>query len=175
MGDTYAETAAYDKALELLLCVSAELAATEAGSPARAFVAPGAEVAWDECECGQLTVQTLQTYPSDRFPLQKLDGPFTRCAPKLTVVEYQITILRCISVQDDEGVAPPALNLQADARTDAIDRAAVRRGVLCCLTDPNPLVMSNFLLQQQLAVTSSGQCMGSELHVLVALNNCVAC
>jgi len=168
-------TAILDQANELLLCVSAELAGLDAGAPARSFVAPGAQIAWDDCECGQLTVHVLRAYPSDTFPILKQDGPFTRCAPKLTVAEFIVTILRCVAVQDDHGRAPTAAKLAANAVTDQLDRAAVRRGVICCLEPEDPRLRRNFLMQEQLAVGSEGECMGSELHVFVGLPNCRDC
>jgi hypothetical protein len=168
-------TAILDQANDLLMCVSAELAALDAGAPARSFVAPGAEIAWDDCQCGQLTVHVLRAYPSDSFPILKQDGPFTRCAPKLTVVEFVVTILRCVTVQGDQGQAPPAAKLAEDAITDQLDRAAVRRGVVCCLTADNPLLQRSYLIQEQLAVGSEGECMGSELHLFVGLPNCRDC
>lgn len=167
--------AIWDKANELLVCVSAELAALEAGSPSRAFVAPGAEIAWDDCECGQLTVHVLRAFPSDTFPILKQTGPFTRCKPRLTVAEFVITILRCVSIQDDEGRAPSAADLHADGLTDQRDRAAVRRGAICCLQADDPRRQLNYLMQDQLAVGADGHCMGSELHLFVGLPNCQDC
>jgi hypothetical protein len=168
-------TAIWDQANALLLCVSAELAGLEAGAPARSLVSPGAEIAWDDCQCGQLTVHVLRAFPSDKFPILKLDGPFTRCAPKLTVVEFVVTILRCVPVQDDQGRAPAAAKLHAAALTDQLDRAAVRRGIVCCLTAEDPRRQLNFLMQEQLAIGSEGECMGSEQHVFVGLPNCLDC
>lgn len=167
--------ATFAMAQRLLDCVGAELAATEAGAPARALVAPGAEIAWDDCECGQLSVHMLRAYPSDSFPVLKQAGPFGRCEAKLTVVEYVVTILRCVPVQDDQGHSPPAAALTAASVTDHADRAAVRRGVACCFESDDPRAPTQRLIQEQLAVGSEGQCMGSELHVFVGFNNCVEC
>lgn len=167
--------AVHGMATQLLTCVSAELAALEAGAPARSFVAPGAEIAWDDCECGQLTVHVLRIFPSDTFPLLKQTGPFSRCAPRLTVAEFVVTILRCVPVQDDQGNPPTAAALGAAALTDQLDRAAVRRGVVCCLTAEDPRRQLNYLVQEQLAVGVEGVCMGSELHLFVGLPNCQDC
>lgn len=167
--------AVWDQANQLLECVSVELAALEAGSPPRAFVAPGAAIAWDDCQCGQLTVHVVRLYPSDTFPTPKQTGPYSRCAPRMTVGEFVVTILRCVPVQGDRGESPSAVALHGAALTDQRDRAAVRRGVVCCLTPDDPRAARNFLMQEQLAVGSEGECMGSELHVLVGMPNCLDC
>lgn len=176
MGAFTEELATWDMSNRLLQCVSAQLAETTAGSPARALVIPGAQVAWDVCECGQLTVHLRTMYPSDSFPAQKLSAPFEKCDPAAwSVAEFVVTILRCVPVQDNRGNPPAAAELHAAALTDQIDRWAVRRGVTCCFEDEDPRAPTPRLLQEQLAVGAEGRCMGSELHVLVGLRNCEAC
>src|SRR5688500_5709375 len=119
-------------AQRLLECVAQELAATPTGAPPRMLVATGAEIAWDECECGQLTVHMLRAYPSDQFPVIKQVGPFTSCEAHHTVVEYVITILRCVPGSQDDGTPPVPAHVTAAAEVDHMDRWAVRRGVVCC-------------------------------------------
>lgn len=175
MGAVTPATAVWDMANRLLLCVSERLAATPDGAPARSMVIPGAQVAWDQCQCGQLTVHTRTAYPSDNFPAQKLTGSFDKCPATWLVVEYVITVLRCVPVQDNRGNPPAPDALHAAAERDLLDRHAVRRGVTCCFADENPALRTPRLQQEQLAVGVEGQCMGSELHVLVALRNCEDC
>lgn len=175
MPATTTATATFDMAERLLNCVGAALAATTSGAPARSLVSPGAEIAWDDCECGQLSVHMLRTYPADSFPALKQTGPFVRCEAKLTVAEYVVTILRCVPVSHDDGSPPTAAALTAASRIDHEDRWAVRRGVGCCFANDDPLAATQYLIQEQLAVGSEGQCMGSELHVFVAFPNCLPC
>lgn len=169
----------FDQAQALLLCVSEQLAATPAGSPARALVAPGAEIAWDNCQCGQLTVHTLELVPSDTFPVQKQLPPFNDCGFAWWVVHYVVTILRCVTIQDEDANPPAPADLTADAGIDLLDRWAVRQGIACCMQaykaanpagPPRP-----WLPQSQLAVGAEGQCMGSEAHVLVGFLACGDC
>jgi hypothetical protein len=155
---------------QLVQCCRTQLVATEAGVPDRTCVVPGSDLVWDECECGLLAVQTLRTYPSESFPIIKQTKPFN-CAVPLTVVEYKVSILRCVAQAAEGAEAPTCAAMQDDAITDLQDRWAVLRGVHCCLA-PRPLP---YLVQEQLAIGEGGMCAGSELHVLVALGNCVEC
>jgi hypothetical protein len=174
-GSVELPDAMFNMAERLLDCAGAALAATDAGAPARALVATGAEIAWDNCECGQLSVHVLRTYPADTFPVLKQSGPYERCQTTFTVVEYVVTILRCVPVQDDSGQPPVPAAMTAAARTDFTDRWAVRSGVMCCLADDNPLTRNPMLVQEQLAIGDEGMCAGSELHVLIGFSNCNPC
>lgn len=174
-GRVTAVDATFNMAERLLDCVGAQLAGTTQGAPSRAFVATGAEIAWDDCHCGQLTVHMLRTYPSDNFPLLKQAGPFNRCEAKLSVVEYVITILRCVPVQDNRGNPPAPGRMTDAARLDHEDRRAVRAGVACCFDDEDPRKPGFRLVQEQLAVGDQGMCAGSELHVFIGFPNCAPC
>lgn len=169
MTKTIERTALFTKADEILQCVRKALAETEAGAPPRACVVPGAELLWDDCDCGLLAVTTLRAYPSDSFPVLKQTGPFNRCNAALTVVEYVVTVLRCVPMSDDNGHPPPCEDLTEASIRDLEDRWAVQRGVRCCLDG------TMHLIQEQLAIGEQGRCAGSELHVFVALPNCEAC
>lgn len=159
-------------ALHLLGCAQAQLAATPGGSPERAGVVPGAQIAWDDCECAQLTVHIPQVYPSKTFPAPKQEPPWGRCTSPLMVAEYVVTILRCVPVQDDAGNPPSIADLEAAAMLDLADRAAVLRAVSCCLSDLERGLPRFMLMQQQLAVGGEGMCAGSETHVFVGLPAC---
>lgn len=177
MSGTIEATAIWDMAERLLLCASEALADTEQGSPEAAYVVAGSQVAWDYCHCGgQLTVHVRTAYPSENFPAQKLTAPFIGpCSATWTVVEYVVTILRCVPVQDDDGHPPPPADMHEAARLDMLDRAAVLRGITCCFEGEDRRRPTSHLIQEQLGVGAEGQCAGSELHVLVALPNCRPC
>lgn len=159
-------------ALHILGCVQAQLAATPGGSPERAGVVPGAQVAWDVCECSQLTVHTAQVYPSTKFPSPKQEQPWGKCTSGLMVAEYVVTVLRCVPVQDDQGNPPPIADLEAAAMRDLADRAAVLRALSCCLADLDKALPRYMLMSQQLPVGGEGMCAGSETHVFVGLLPC---
>lgn len=68
---------------------------------ARAFIQVGREVAWDfDCE-GQLSVRAITARP--HYP----NGPRTaQCGPIYYEVTLGISVLRCVSTVDDNGIAP---------------------------------------------------------------------
>lgn len=176
-------TARYDIAAALLEAAAAELdlfagAGLGQGAPDRRCVYPGAELPWDNCDCGLLAVHIKTTYPSESFPFQLGgQGASVSCKVPWTVVAYAVTILRCTPGMDDAGRPPPCPELDAAARLDFLDRSAVWRGVACYLATPiNPGGDTRpHLLQEQLSIGDQGQCAGSELNVLVGLANCVRC
>lgn len=173
MADPLPELSLYGMASRLLGCAQVSLAASLAGSPERASVVSGAQIAWDTCDCGgQLTVHTARVFPSDAFPVQKQEPPYRRCKAKLVVVEYVVTILRCVPVQDDAGTPPPVSAMDHAAQVDASDREAVLSAVSCCLEDLDDRLPKFMLMTEQLPVGDQGMCAGSETHVLVGLPNC---
>lgn len=164
----------------LLQCSAAMLdAETDAGAPARQAVAVGSDLVWDECECGLLAVQTVRIFLSDNFPVVKQAGPFNRCHGAIfTVVQYHVSILRCVAQPRGNEEAPSAADMTNDSMIDLEDRWAIRRGVECCLADEadtNPGTAPQYLLGEQIALGEGGKCAGSQLAVLVALKNCLEC
>jgi hypothetical protein len=164
----------------LLTCAAASLDAnTEAGAPDRKAVVTGSELVWDQCECGLLAVLTPRIFLSDSFPVVKQAGPFNRCHGAIwTVVQYQVSILRCVAQPEGTAEAPLASAMTQDSMIDLEDRWAVRRGVECCLAaeaEAHPGTAPLYLLGEQLALGEGGKCAGSQLEVLVALKNCEPC
>jgi len=176
--------ATYKIAERLRECVSQRLAETPGGEPERSCVVAG-HVAWDDCECGQLTVSIVRTYFSSNFPNEGNVDPAPAgnrgCGPPLMVVEYDITILRCAPIGDSDDLAPTCEALDAAAQVAAYDAWAVRWGAHCCLkawaksNDPN-ISIADFVFRGQEFVGPSGMCQGSTLKVLVGLiNACPPC
>jgi hypothetical protein len=151
--------------LGLLGCVAAQIAVTPEGAPDRACVVPGGEVAWDDCECGQLTVHHTAVYPSRSFPEPDLAAPFTKCDPPFWVAEVVITMVRCVPHGDGEN-PPSCEGLEAAAAVQDRDIEAMQMGVTCCLAG------QFHQMRDHLTLGPSGACSGSELHVLVGFGNC---
>lgn len=76
-----------------------------------AYVAPGAEVAWDECCAGHLYVRIVSVAP--------VFGPLAADGNPCTVKSWAATIglgtLRCVEVVDDRGRGPRPYDLTADS------------------------------------------------------------
>lgn len=160
----------YLVAQDLLDCNATALGSTAAGAPERRCIYTGSELAWDACDCGTLSVHVPRTYLSETFPDIKLRPPFKGdCQIPFTVVEYVITILRCVPGMGPNAAPPACSELNLAAATDLDDRQAVLFGTRCCLA------ARMHMIGEQLAVGEQGQCAGSELHVFVPFSNCVAC
>lgn len=77
----------------------------------QAYVAPGAEVAWDECCAGHLYVRTVSVSPV--FGPRAADGD--ACSVRYWAATYALGTLRCVEVVDDRGRGPRPFDLTADA------------------------------------------------------------
>jgi hypothetical protein len=183
--------AAYLVAQQLLTCALDKVEATWVDEPEwnlqRACVVWG-EIAWDNCECGQLVVSIGRQFPSNEFPFDAGTGIGTgvgvvsrqsRCGSPIWIIEYEISILRCAPIQDEQGDPPPCADLDESARRLAIDAWAVRTGIGCCLAELKTELEANgapsiheYLIREQIATGPAGGCAGSSLMVSVGLRNC---
>jgi hypothetical protein len=144
----------------------------------RACVVPGAQVAWDDCCDGQLAVAVTRTYLSDNFPIEygaggAVAGP---CAPAWLVADLFVQVIRCTPTLDESGAPPDCQALDAAADQLAADGWAVRKGVSCrlgALADADQLVDWRVGVQQSLG--PEGGCAGSQLQLLVCLDNACQC
>jgi len=69
----------------------------------QAYVAPGAEVAWDECCAGHLYVRTVSVSPV--FGPRAADGE--ACSVRYWAATYALGTLRCVEVSNGVGPAVP--------------------------------------------------------------------
>lgn len=86
-------------------------AAALSNTVAQAYVAPGAEVAWDECCAGHLYVRTVAVTPV--FGPTAADG--NHCSIRYWNATLALGTLRCVEVVDDRGRGPRPFDLTADA------------------------------------------------------------
>lgn len=185
MGQSNANPfAVFDIASHIKDCVLERLEMTSKGLPERACVISG-ELAWDECECGQLTVAIVSEYESNgtAIPRAGAENPGRRsCGPPLYVANYVVTMLRCAPTGTN--TAPPTCaELEAFARMSTEDAWAVRLGVICCLDEaisnrlPNGTKLyRDFVVGTQTRIGPQGACGGSALPVSVTIDNgCYPC
>lgn len=162
---------------------------TSEGAPDRSTVETG-DLAWDECECGQLAINLLQAYPSESFPSPRgLSGPeggarsdSNPCGPQFFVFLYEVTMLRCAPVASPSGEAPSAEAVTDAARISTEDAWAVRAALQCCFSDLSrrrpgqPRVIERYMMDTQTFIGSQGMCQGSSMQVAVAIHNgCYPC
>lgn len=178
------DTRAYTVAQRLLDCASDRLEETSEGVPARVCVLTG-PIAWDECQCGQLSVAITNSYPSSNFPTPSANTAASfgsgRCGEPINVFTLTASMLRCVPVSDDAGNPPSCEALAASALVSVEDAFAVRAGILCCLTtmlrerDLNGTsVIMGFTVGSQDFVTG-GMCGGSVMTVQVGILSFCPC
>lgn len=150
----------WDRAAALLECAVEELDLVAnpdvEGAPPRVFVNPGGEVAFDDCceHGGQLWVRVIRAHPVSPIPTK-----VTREVPCQDPVGVQLGlgIIRCVHVLGDDGDAPSADVLTADARQMVCDMASLLRAIECCDTDDEGTT-----LDQWLPIPAQGGCVGGE-------------
>jgi hypothetical protein len=111
-----------------LACASTALAANP---PGRAFVAPGQEVAWDDCCDGQLHVRLISLGPDNALQTRKASGQ--PCGPEFWIATIGLGIVRCAHTVDDEGNAPTPGQISSDANDMTGDLTALLDAITCCI------------------------------------------
>lgn len=194
MPTTRDPLAAYTIAATILACVETRLEqvwadypnllpADQAVPPRSCVIAGG--IAWDDCECGQLVVTIRETYPSTAFPQRIAESADatsqSRCGAPLKVFEFLVSMLRCAPTGHNEH-PPTCAELDQAAQVATIDAHAVRTGVFCCLRDlaqtrdeANAKQIHDFTIAAHPMTGPAGACQGSELRVLVGINNPCPC
>lgn len=170
--------AGYELAEHLMECIRPYLAGTTGGLPNRMCITTG-EIAWDDCECGQLAISATTQYESANFP-QPWTGDQNqgvgKCGPPLFVYQYTVSMTRCAPTSEDEN-PPPCADLAAAARITMEDAWAVRAGIMCCMcagVRPGPNGMKTFeryWVGPQTEVGPAGMCQGSEITVAIGVKN----
>jgi hypothetical protein len=141
-------------------------------SPCRYGVVPGA-IAWDECECGALYVTILRTFLSDTFP-EVQEAPVGIGSDAVwEVAEIVLQVLRCAPQPDAPAQLAPEANPMDDAARlmaqDSFNMLAAVQLELCTMKNSIPEDISDFLIMEATAVGPEGLCVGTEMHVMVAL------
>lgn len=139
-------TTYYDAVTEVLACINDALIEHEVdgtlGEPGRVLIAPGNEVPWDGCECGQLAaVFQHGPYPSTNFPIENQDGQNNgNCELGSSAVRVLISLTRCQyhpqGVESPKKFVPPTVAQQnAASRLQQVEAFYIRETLLCCLQD----------------------------------------
>lgn len=160
---------AYTVAEALLACAYAGVDHTGSLAINRVCMVPGAETAWDNCTCGQLTIAEERRYPSNAFPAESVDNE-ENCGEPYVVIALRLTLVRCVSIPDASGNPPTCTALAAEAQQQMKDKTDLRRAVMCCLTNMHDAEdIDSFQLGAQDSVGPAGACAGSDMLILVGL------
>lgn len=170
--------AAFDLAEYLLECIRPSLQTTGEGLPGRMCVHTG-EIAWDDCECGQLVVSLMAKFDSGTFP-----EPWTgtenagarKCGAPLFVYHYRVSMLRCAPTGGENGVPPTCDELRAAARVTVDDAWAVLAGLNCCLCADSTRtggqrLFNSYHIGPQTMIGPEGGCQGSVVDVYIGVPN----
>lgn len=151
----------------LLGCANQAL--IDCGRPVgRAFLAPGSQVAWDDCCDGQLWVRMINVFPSGRpFPAVDSVQP---CGIAVLAVQLAVGVVRCAAVVDDNGNAPTPEELTADTLAQSADASILLSAIQCC-----DLPTTTDKLIRVGTWTPSGPqggCVGGEWTLTLGVGNC---
>lgn len=132
---------------------------------------PG-EIAWDNCDCGQLAQSVGDVYPSNNFPTSAADQRRTPCGPNLIIIPVTLSLTRCVPVSTNDGRPPSCDKLLAAAITLEVDRWVVRQAITCYLRDlRDTYVIADFSVGVARTVGPQGACVGVELSYLVGVGS----
>lgn len=140
----------------------------------RRCIVPG-EIAWDDCQCGQLVIAEDRRWPSRDFPLDEIDHT-AECGAPWLVVSYTISLARCSPGPDSNGNPPSCAALQAVALQLNRDMGILRHAIECCLSvqyDANNLAA--WELGAQEIVGPQGGCVATTLNVMAGFPNGCGC
>lgn len=157
----------FDTANILVTGVGLALTNTTNGAPERQCVMPGAEIAWDDCDCGgQLGVAIPRRYPSNSFPNEAV--VIRDCENAIIVAQLIMNLARCAPSSSDDGSPPSCQDLMEAARRQEQDAYIVRATAQCILEGlERTSDLSNFNITEHVTVGPSGGCYATELKINV--------
>lgn len=137
-------------------------------SVGRAFLAPGQQVAHDDCCDGQLWVRLISAFPSGRpFPNPDSAQP---CGILLMALQLGLGIVRCAHTVDDNGNAPTPEELTEDTLGGTLDASILLSAIQCCEL---PLATDKLIgLGTWTPSGPQGGCVGGEWSLTVGVGNC---
>lgn len=151
-------------------------ALTAANVPVCQCAADPSPPAWAACDCtcsgagvGQLHVwPSSDIYPSSSFPAVASPDPRSDlgCGPELLVAPVGIAIARCVSRHNGDAAALLA--------AWAADVTIIRQAIGCCLQEMRAeRTIQRYSMGSTTPLAEQGDCVGSQLNVLVAVRNCI--
>lgn len=157
-------------------CAAALTAQSSGGAVNRSFVTLG-EVAWDNCQCGQLALTITRIYLSQTFP-QDASRQQTRCPTGYVVADCSLSIVRCVPGPDTNGNPPKEAALTAAAGIELQDAFVVWDKTECILMtmySATPYGIMEYIMLDQTSLGPQGNCGGTELHFKIGFNRAGIC
>lgn len=147
--------------LDYYLAVAVDALSTEEKPyGGKAFVQPGGEVAWDECDCeGQVWSRLVTAQP--------VYGP-SKANGKTCVVRWDLTlavgVLKCAAGPTSRGKMPSAAQITEGGHTFADDLLAIMTAIECDET--------KYRMNDAVPLGPNGGCAGSEVRFIVRMTPC---
>lgn len=132
------------------------------------FLAPGAQVAWDNC-CddgagvgGQLWVRCMGIWPTTSFP-QKAKNQ--NCGTRIMTAQLAVGAIRCVHTINDQGIPPSGAQMTGDAVKIMQDADDMFEGIRDNFGHPH-------VVDQWSPLGPDGGCGGGEWQLFVRLTPC---
>lgn len=126
-------------------------------------VAPGAEVAWDQCDCnGQIWSRVIDMTPHLSSEIRGVAGP--KCGVDYWIVQVALGVIRCAASMDEDGTPPSAREVSADGYQMLADMQVLQQVVLC---SPD-----TWQVRQWTPSGPLGGCHGGEFVFTIRVNTC---
>jgi len=154
---------------DLLACGYASLCDSNR-EPGLSFLAPGGDVAYDNCceGAGQLWVRLIEMYPTGPFPSRDTRP---RCAPTLWGARIGLGVIRCAHTVDANGTPPTADQMTGDTLGMTADASALRDALLCCFVNSTRNVDA-WSIENWLPQGPQGGCVGGEWTIVIGFGTC---
>lgn len=166
------EMTVFNTSKDLLGCILTALEDAGLPIPCRVCVVPG-EIAWDDCNAGQLVVSTVREFQSETFPLEALErGVNSSCGLPYLVAELRFSLLRCAPIPQKMSITVPCESLEDTSLLLHKDAFWMRKALSCCLLDlKRTYVILDYIVGSTDRVGPDGGCVGNEITVLLGLVN----
>ena len=170
---------AYDLGVNILTAMSTALATTTGGAPKRSTLVPGAEIPWDNCQCGTLSLAVTNRYASRNFPATTADQP-VNCCNTMMVYEMSLSIVRCVPGMDADAAPPSPAALGTAFKIQDEDAFVLWTELECILkelyTPTGNESIAAYIINDEPTLGASGNCAGVQVNFKVAWNyDCAAC
>jgi len=166
-ANTYQATSAYDVGLQVLSAAAVAVSGSAGGPIQRVEMHPGAEVAWDDCNCGLLALWTPRRYFSRGALFSDANDQVQNCQSVTRVVQFSLVILRCVPIPDDNGNPPTAADLTAAYAIQEDDAYTVLQSTMCVMTSLDNTQIGAFVINDQVTLGPLGACAGTQLNFSV--------
>jgi hypothetical protein len=177
LNGQYTKTAILEVAGIIVSGCAAALATQSSGGVVNRSLVTMGEVAWDNCQCGQLALTITRIYLSQTFP-QDASRQQTRCPTGYVVADCSLSIVRCVPGPDLNGNPPDAAALTTAAGIelqDAFVTWGMTECILMSLYSSTPYGIMEYVMLDQTSLGPLGSCAGTALNFKIGFNRTGIC